>query len=159
MTVSQDLSQSPAPGKKLLAFRGDAVVFCLHSPGQGPGTAWLRTNLGRAALARQEVICQVEQNEPILYHDWSDIPMVQAGDGCFQLCLGLTEVGHFEAKAFFLPEGKDSPVWPPGPNTVINVEPAETVCGNIIYNAFVRQFGPNKHQRRLPSADADFRAL
>ncbi len=31
-----------------------------------------------------------------------------------------------------------------GPNTVINVEPAETCCANTIYNAFVRQFGPNK---------------
>ena len=159
MTVSQDLSQSPSPGKKHLAFRGDAIVFYLHAPGQGPGTAWLRTNLGRAALAKQEVIRQVEQNEPILYHDWSDIPMVPAGDGRFELTVGLTEVGHFEAKAFFLPEGKESPVWPTGPNTIINVEPAETVCGNIIYNAFVRQFGPNKHQQQPPPGDADFKTL
>ncbi|MDP2643499.1 MAG: amylo-alpha-1,6-glucosidase, partial [Desulfobacterales bacterium] len=34
--------------------------------------------------------------------------------------------------------------WPAGPNVTINVEPADTCCANIIYNVFVRQFGPNK---------------
>ncbi|MEK6193329.1 MAG: alpha-amylase family glycosyl hydrolase, partial [Deltaproteobacteria bacterium] len=45
------------------------------------------------------------------------------------------------------------PVWPEGPNVVINVEPADTCCSNIIYNAFVRQFGPNKSGDFFQDAD------
>jgi hypothetical protein len=41
----------------------------------------------------------------------------------------LCEVGHFEAKCFFLKKGESMPVWPQGFNSVINVEPA-TCCGN-----------------------------
>ncbi|UCD30964.1 MAG: glycogen debranching enzyme N-terminal domain-containing protein, partial [Desulfobacterales bacterium] len=59
---------------------------------------------------------------------------------------------HFEAKCFFLSAGGADPVWPEGPNVSINVEPADTCCANIIYNAFVRQFGPNK---KTHSSDAE----
>jgi hypothetical protein len=48
------------------------------------------------------------------------------------------EVGHFEAKCFFLKKGESTVVWPQGSNRVINVESADTCCGNIIYNDFVR---------------------
>ncbi|OGP60213.1 MAG: glycogen debranching protein, partial [Deltaproteobacteria bacterium RBG_13_49_15] len=54
------------------------------------------------------------------------------------------QVGHFEAKGYFLPKQNQKPIWPAGSNLNINVEPAHTCCGNTIYNAFVRQFGPNK---------------
>ena len=56
----------------------------------------------------------------------------------------LCEVDHFEAKCFFLKKGESTGVWPQGSNSVINVEPADTCCGNIIYNDFVGLFGPNK---------------
>ncbi len=62
----------------------------------------------------------------------------------FEVRLALSEVGHFEAKCFFLTHGETTPIWPPGANTSVNVEPAESCCANTIYNAFVRQFGPNK---------------
>ena len=75
--------------------------------------------------------------------------MRQTGPDRFEAAIGLNEVGHFEAKCLFLPDdGTNEPVWPGGPNTSINVEPADTCCGNIIYNAFVRQFGPNKNGSR-----------
>lgn len=83
-----------------------------------------------------------EHNTPRLGREWFDIPMQPAGQGRWEVVIGLDETGHFEAKCFFLPQGRSEPVWPSGPNTAINVEPADTCCGNIIYNAFVRQFGP-----------------
>jgi predicted glycogen debranching enzyme len=42
------------------------------------------------------------------------------------------------------PDSAD-PLWPAGTNAAINVAPADACCANIIYNAFVRQFGPNKN--------------
>lgn len=159
MSVSESIGQQPEPASKHSVFRGDVFRFRLEAPGRSGGSAWLRTNIGRAGAARAEVIRHVEKKEAILHLDWHDIAMVRTGEACFEVALPLCEVGHFEAKAYYLPEGGDSPFWPPGPNTVINVEPAETVCGNIIYNAFIRQFGPNKHQRRVPPADADFTPL
>ncbi|MEA3279682.1 MAG: alpha-amylase family glycosyl hydrolase, partial [Thermodesulfobacteriota bacterium] len=62
----------------------------------------------------------------------------------FRVILPLCEVGHFMAKCLFLSEGESDPIWPDGPNAVVNVEPSDTCCANIIYNAFVRQFGRNK---------------
>ncbi|MBS3810054.1 MAG: hypothetical protein KGY38_07875, partial [Desulfobacterales bacterium] len=135
MTVSDTVVQHPAPGARHLAFRGDVFTMRLRISGGQSGTAWVRTNIGRAHTARQEIIRQVEQSEALLHQDWSDIAMVPAGDSEFEVCLPLCEVGHFEAKAYFLPDETGRPVWPPGSNIVINVEPAETVCGNIIYNA------------------------
>ena len=70
--------------------------------------------------------------------------MIRIDERSFRLNLALNEVGHFEAKCLFIPEKEIDPVWPDGPNTGINVQPAYTCCANIIYNAFVRQFGPNK---------------
>ena len=125
-------------------FRGDMIVFTLTLPGPGKGRAFLRTNIGRGAITREETRRQIHFVEPPLGRDWFDIPMQPAGKGRFQITLPLLEIGHFEAKAFFSPEKSHTPVWAPGPNTTVNVEPAHTCCANIIYNAFVRQFGPNK---------------
>ena len=108
------------------------------------GNAWLRTNIGQAGVARREIIREVLHDESPLSRDWFDIPMRKTAPSRFEVRVPLAEVGHFEAKAYFLPDGKPDPVWPEGPNTVFNVEPADCCCGNIIYNAFVRQFGPHK---------------
>ena len=137
--------QHPSPGRRLLMFRGDTRCFTLVVSGSKSGKAWLRTNIGAAAIARKEVIEQVRYAQPALGRDWFDIPMIRMDDHCFQITLPLLDVGHFEAKAFFLEQGTEKPIWPTGPNTGINVEPADTCCANIIYNAFVRQFGPNKN--------------
>jgi len=108
------------------------------------GGAFVRTNIGHAHVSRREIIRSVELNEAPLGRDWFDIPMRPSAPGIFEVVLPLNEIGHFEAKCFFLPEGRSEPFWPEGLNTAFNVEPSDTVCGNIVYNAFVRQFGPHK---------------
>lgn len=138
------LTQSPEPGNHRVMFRGDAITFTLTLSEDRPGSAWLRTNLGHGRTIRREIIQAVARSEAVLARDWYDIPMVPVGPGCHQLTLGLSEVGHFEAKCYFLESDETTPLWPPGKNFCINVDPADTCCANIIYNAFVRQFGPNK---------------
>ncbi len=139
------LFQEPGPGQHLLRFKGDVAVFRLRVGPDRSGQAYVRTNLGRGRIIRREIIRSVELNEAPLARDWFDIPMACTEPGLFEARLALNEVGHFEAKCLFMPEGAADPLWPEGPNTAINVEPADTVCGNIVYNAFVRQFGPHKN--------------
>jgi predicted glycogen debranching enzyme len=136
--------QEPPPGARLLAFAGDTLSFSLALPETAPGQAWLRTTIGHGAASRREIIRHVECGEPPLGRDWFDIPMSPKDSRTYTITLPLWEAGHFQAKAFFLPEGKNLPVWPEGGNTIVNVKPAHTVCANILYNAFIRQFGPNK---------------
>ena len=100
-------------------------------------------NLEHAEITRQEIIDEVCCGEPRLQRDWFDIPMKRISARRFQIHLPLCEVGHFETKCYFLRENDTTPIWPEGENVVVNVEPADTCCANIIYNAFVRQFGPN----------------
>jgi starch synthase (maltosyl-transferring) len=140
----QPMTQDPAPGKCLLAFCGDVITFTLALPRAQTGAAWIRTNIGHVKTIWRQIVEEVELGKPPLATDWYDIPMQRLDDTRFRICLPLSEVGHFEAKCFFLKAGEANPVWPEGHNTVINVEPADTCCANIIYNAFVRQFGPNK---------------
>jgi predicted glycogen debranching enzyme len=144
MNNSDRIIQNPAPGTRVLLFRGDTKIFTLSLPREENGSAWLRTNIGHAGIARQEIIREVLNDEPPLGRDWFDIPMSRVDDLRFQVTLPLCETGHFEAKCFFLKKGEVDPIWPDGPNTAINVEPADTCCSNIIYNAFVRQFSPYK---------------
>ena len=144
MSENYHLNQHPAPGKRLVKFCGDTIVFKLTLPHPENGTAWVRTNLGQADLIRSEIIRQVERDETPLGRAWFDIPMKRVDERTFAARLSLSESGHFEAKCFFLPENQVTPKWPHGPNAVINVDSADSCGANIIYNAFVRQFGPNK---------------
>jgi predicted glycogen debranching enzyme len=157
MNNSFTILQKPSPGASLLMHRGDFLTFtlCLDKPRSG--NAFLRTDAGHASTARQEIIRQVRRHETPLKQDWFDVAMQRLDEQHFQIRLPLGEVGHFEAKTFFIEEGTPksktaAPVWPHGPNTVINIEPACTCCANIIYNAFVRQFGPNKSGGGAPDA-------
>jgi len=136
--------QNPAPGTRLVKFCGDTVDFTLNLARAQNGTAWIRTNIGQSKIIRKEIIGQVDSQESPLGRAWFDIPMRQVDDQAFTAKLPLCESGHFEAKCFFLPQSEDTPVWPRGANTIINVDSADACCANIIYNAFVRQFGPNK---------------
>ncbi len=138
------IEQHPEPGRRILCTRGDTVTFTLSLPEKSAGQAWVRTNIGQGKTIRREILRAVTHDEPLLGRDWFDIPMEPLDGNRFRLTLGLAEVGHFEAKCFFLPSGQFTPVWPPGPNAAVNVAPTDTCCANIIYNAFVRQFGPNK---------------
>ena len=145
------LNQKPAPGTKQLHFRGDTLVFTLSLSRELPGTAFIRTNLGHASITRREIINEVRCGEPRLEKDWFDIPMQRISALTFRVRMPLCEVGHFEAKCYFLKEGEITPLWPEGPNVGVNVAPANTCCANIIYNAFVRQFGPNISGRATPT--------
>ncbi len=138
------ITLEPAPGSKLLHHRGDTLVFTLRINQCIQGQAFLRTNLGKGRLVRKQIIDAVEKKVPTKGRDWFDIPMSEVDPQLFRLRLPLIEVGHFEAKALFIPRGQTDPLWVPGANICINIEPAESCCANIIYNAFVRQFGAHK---------------
>lgn len=148
--MSITLRQDPPPGQRRLMSRGDTVVFTLKLSRPLKGEAWLRSNLGHAETMRKELVRQAEYDETPLGRDWYDRPMTAVDDTCFRIAVPLHQVGHFEAKCYFLKTGSHTPLWPAGKNTVINVEPAWSCAANIIYNAFVRQFGPNKDGRVGP---------
>lgn len=135
-------------------FRGDTITFLLDFSRPLSGNAWLRTNIGYAGVARQNIINAIAQDIPSLSTDWYDLPMIRVNDRQYRITLPLTQVGHFEAKCLFIPTGKSRPIWPEGDNVTLNIEPAETCCGNIIYNAFVRQFGPNRDGTGRPGEAA-----
>jgi predicted glycogen debranching enzyme len=143
------LNQNPAPATRIVKFCGDTVSFSLTLSHPQNGSAWIRSNLGQAKIIREEIIRQVERDETPLGKAWFDIPMHRINECSFEAVLPLSESGHFEAKCFFLPENQTTPIWPPGSNTVINVDSADACGANIIYNAFVRQFGPNKTGMRV----------
>ncbi|MBN1277703.1 MAG: glycogen debranching enzyme N-terminal domain-containing protein, partial [Deltaproteobacteria bacterium] len=147
--------QYPEPGSHLIAYKGDTLEFTLELPRIQKGGAWLRSNIGKSAMRYREVIDFVEHGKPIMSRDWYDIPMRRIDDRRFSILLPINEVGRFEVKAFFMPEGSNEPVWPEGDNVVIKAEPAEYCCSNTIYTAFVRQFGPNKYRWSLsPQQDS-----
>ncbi len=144
MTHLETLIQQPPPGRHLIRFAGDVLTLTLKLPHPMQGTARVRTNIGYAAARRREIIASVEAHRPFAGHDWYDVAMRRCDALTFEARLPLVEIGQFEAKCFFLPAPGEEPVWPPGENVAIKVEPADTCCANIIYNAFVRQFGPNR---------------
>ncbi|MGD9225524.1 MAG: amylo-alpha-1,6-glucosidase [Desulfobacterales bacterium] len=161
VTQNAQIVQDPEPGTRIRRFCGDTLALILELPQPESGTAWVRTNIGHAKIIREEIIREVENNETPLGRDWFDIPMQRIDDRRFEANLPLCEVGHFEAKCFFLKKGEAQPIWPPGPNASVNVESADACCANIIYNAFVRQFGSNKAgtQRLSPSDEKCVRKL
>ena len=144
MEQTFQLIQEPAPGIRMVKFCGDTVIFKLNLAVARTGSAWVRTNIGQSKMIRNEIIKQVDAGESPLGRAWYDIPMRRVSAQIFEARLPMFENGHFEAKCFFIPEGEATPLWPQGSNTAINVDSADACCGNIIYNAFVRQFGPNK---------------
>jgi predicted glycogen debranching enzyme len=138
------LAQNLQPGRQILRFRGDLLTIELEIANAVPGKAFVRTNLGQAARTRREIVRLHRYQEPRLGRDWFDWAMAATGEGHFQLVMPLREVGHFEFKAYFLPDDEGEPLWPQGSNVEVNVLPADNCCANTIYNVFVRQFGPNK---------------
>ncbi len=138
------VTQIPVPGDSRVMYGGDCITFELRLSKKTDGKAWVRTNLGSAAVSRREVISRIEKNEIKLDEAWYDIEMKKKNDLVFQIVLPLHQTGFFQAKCFFIPENTTIPIWPPGSNCIINVEPPGTCCANIIYNAFVRQFGKSK---------------
>ena len=145
------LIQSPEPGQHFVFFRGDSVLFTLRNETGKQGRAWLRTNIGRARVRHEEIVRQAEEDLAPLARDWHDFPMEQTEENLFSISLPLSEVGRFEAKAYFIEEGEEKICWPEGANSVLKVEPAETCAGNTMYTAFVRQFGSAKKDAQKTS--------
>ena len=136
--------QTPAPGGELLLCAGDLLEIGLALPGgPRPGRALLRSNIGHAAVRREEIVAMTDFGRPPLARDWHDHPMECAAPGRYSIRVPLLEVGVFEAKACFLPDGSAEPEWPDGPNLRIKVQPARSARANSVYTAFVRQFGPS----------------
>ncbi|MDK2922379.1 MAG: hypothetical protein PWR24_1936 [Desulfonauticus sp.] len=145
MIITDKIEQVPTPGEKFCRFTGDTITFELKlKENFGKGIGFVRTNIGYANVMKREIIRKVEQGEVKFFMDWHDIPMNKIDEDRYLITLPLCEVGHFEAKCYFLEEDKRIPIWPEGPNVSINVKPAITSGANIIYNAFVRLFGPSK---------------
>ena len=140
---------TPAPGERMLRFVGDTVSFFLRrTDGQLiPGCrAMLRTNLGKAAATREEIISSYAGKRPMSVAFWHDIPMQRENDGAWKITLPVTEIGYFRAKAYLLdPLGRQ--IWPDGPDTGISVHPDAYRTGNTIYCAFTRMFGETKTAR------------
>jgi predicted glycogen debranching enzyme len=137
---------SPVPGERRRRFAGDRERFTLRDAAGRPvpegWAARVRTNLGRAAILRQEIIQAHVQGPPPAGAAWRDLPMHRQGNEWF-LELPLAEVGYFKAKAYALdPKGWQH--WPEGPDVGISVHPNCYRTGNTIYCAFPRLFGPNK---------------
>ncbi len=126
-------------------YAGEVVTVYLEATEGFPaGHAVLRTNVGMAAVRRREIIAQVERNQRPAGRDWRDLPLKKVSDRRFELALMLPETGVFELKPFFSPEAKDAARrWPEGENLHLKVEAAENIGANLMYTAFVRQFGPN----------------
>lgn len=121
---------------------GDVVTFRCRFDGETPaGTAWLRTTIGSAAVQRREVIEFTENGTMLTGLAWRDLAMQPDGEGGFLLRLPLTEPGVFDAKCCFKPTVGGKLLWPSGENFHLKVEAAANVASNVIYCAFVRQFG------------------
>ena len=141
----------PAPGERLLRFVGDRVRFTLRDGGGHPGwRALLRTNLGRAATLRREIIAAHAGGAVPAGASWRDLPMQKTGDD-WQIELPLAEAGCFKAKAYLL-DSKGWQHWPDGPDIGISVHPDFVRTANTIYCAFTRLFGATKN---LPSTRDD----
>ncbi len=138
----------PATGGRLVRFVGDRVRFTLRDgDGGNGGRALLRTNLGRAAALRREIIAAHAGGPVHAGASWRDIPMQRNG-GLWQIELPLAETGFFKAKAYLLdPKGWQH--WPEGPDAGLSVHPDFARTANTIYCAFARLFGPTKN---LPAA-------
>ena len=138
---------SPGAGERRVQFVGDHLVFTLTHPharewAAAGWTARLRTNLGRAAMIRQEIIQSKFHKVPLAGASWRDIPM-RWMDGEWQLTLPLTEVGWFKAKPYALdPQGFQH--WPSGDDFGVSVHPDFYRSANTIYCAFARMFGETR---------------
>ena len=137
---------TPGSGERLLRFVGDKVLFTLRLPNKlpvaGNWQARLRTNLGRAAARRHEIIAAHAGGVAAAGASWRDVPMQRTRDG-WQIELPLAEVGYFKAKAYLLDEKKWQ-YWPEGSDVGIAVHPDFTRTANTIYCAFPRLFGETR---------------
>ena len=137
---------TPAPGERILRFVGDQIIFQLRAENSAAPKnlrAFLRTNLGRAAALRREIISAHAGGAAAAGVSWHDLPMQKTSDG-WQIELTLAEVGYFKSKAYLLDE-KNWQHWPDGSDIGISVHPNFARTANTIYCAFTRLFGATKN--------------
>jgi starch synthase (maltosyl-transferring) len=137
---------TPATGERLLRFVGDRILFTLRNQNAAPQKnlrAFLRTNLGRAAELRREIISSNARSAVVANSSWRDLPMLKTSDG-WRIELPLSEVGFFKAKPYLLDE-KNWQHWPDGADVGISVHPNFARSANTIYCAFTRLFGATKN--------------
>ena len=146
------LHQTPAPGTMLRRFAGDVLEITLRVPASARGRAFVRTNIGHAREARAERLAAAREARAPLATDWRDLPMQPLGQGVYSARIPLAEPGLFAAKALFLPDGADEPLWPDGADLRLKVASALSAARNSIYTAFPRQFlsSTPKHQTPHP---------
>ncbi len=139
------LIMSPAPGERLLRFVGDRVRFSLRLPPGSPAgaRALLRTNLGKAARLRQEIISTHAGKNPLSVAFWRDVPMREENSGEWAVELPLTDTGFYRAKAYMV-DADGRQYWPQGEDAGVSVHPNGYRTANTIYCAFPRMFGPSK---------------
>jgi predicted glycogen debranching enzyme len=137
---------TPAPGDRLQRFVGDHIAFGLKDrDGRGAQPGWravLRTNLGRAALLRREILQARTRGLPLAGASWRDIAMKEQAGG-WALELPLAEVGFFRAKAYLV-DARGWQHWPPGPDVGVAVHPNAYRTANTLYCAFPRLFGQTR---------------
>jgi predicted glycogen debranching enzyme len=143
------LMMTPAPGERLLRFVGDRVRFSLRLPQGLPSgaRALLRTNLGKAARLRQEIVATHAGKNPMSVAFWRDVPLLREASGEWAVELPLTDTGFYRAKAYMI-DAEGRQVWPEGEDAGISVHPNAYRTGNMIYCAFPRMFGPSKSARQ-----------
>ena len=137
---------TPATGERLLRFVGDKIIFQISAGKTAAPKNWsarLRTNLGRAAARRREIIAAHAGGAVVANSSWRDVPMQKTADG-WAIELPLAEVGYFKAKAYLLDE-KNWQHWPDGSDVGISVHPNFARTANTIYCAFTRLFGATKN--------------
>ncbi len=135
----------PPPGERLVRYVGDRLHFTLRLANEGKdfvAKAFLRTNLGRAAALRREIIESSDTVRPLAGASWRDVPL-RLVDGEWRTELALTEVGFFQAKAYCV-DARGRQIWPAGDNVGISVHPNHCRTANTIYCAFTRMFGASR---------------
>lgn len=149
------LTMSPSSGEWLLRHVGDRVRFTLHAHGGVPEgwRALLRTDLGRARAARQELVATLGGARTFAGSSWRDIPLTRTEDG-WSIDLALTEVGWFRAKPYAMdPEGRQH--WPHGEDVGLTVHPDSYRTANTIYCAFTRMFGGTRNAAATKGASIE----
>src|SRR5689334_8525987 len=134
----------PAPGERIVRFVGDRLAFRISSASANPGQwkCFLRTNLGRGPIMRQEIIHAHTGRLGLAQSAWRDIPM-EFKDGEWRRDITLTEVGFFRAKAYAVDE-EGRQWWPEGADMGVSIHPDCYRTANTIYCAFARMFGETK---------------
>ena len=135
------LIQEPDAGEHLVKYAGDLLLLRLRGLSDGVVKAFVRTDFGNMESRRHAIIAATEDG--VVNHDggWHDVEMERDKDSAVFRFI-LSEIGVFEFKAYaVMKDGRRE--WVPGANLRVKVEPALTIGYNSIYNAFIRQFGPN----------------